>query len=73
MKRLYRTQINPNGHEIIEGVRLDEVVDKTNSFLKLFNYYSGEKQEYMIEKYNKNSLTYEKVYKRGYRGEGGES
>ena len=62
MKRLYRTQINPNGHEIIEGVRLDEVVDQTKSFLKLFNYYSGEKQEYMIEynieKYNKNSLTH---------------
>jgi hypothetical protein len=64
MKRLYRTQINPNGHEIIEGVRLDEVVDQTKSFLKLFNYYSGEKQEYMIEdnieKYNKNSLTHMK-------------
>ena len=49
MKRLYRTQINPSGHEIIEGVRLDEVIDQTKSFLKLFNYYSGEKQEYMIE------------------------
>ena len=40
------------------------MVDQTNSFLKLFNYYSGEKQEYMIEdnieKYNKNSLTHMK-------------
>ena len=66
MKRLYRTQINPSGHEIIEGVRLDEVIDQTKSFLKLFNYYSGEKQEYMIEdnieKYNKNSLTHMKKF-----------
>ena len=65
MKRLYRKQINPNGHEIIEGVRLDEVVDQTRSFLKLFNIYSDKESEGYsiednIEKYNKNSLTHMK-------------
>jgi hypothetical protein len=64
MKRLYHKQINPGGHEIIEGVSLEEVIEQTKGFLDLFNLYDKENKKYCIEEnieqYNKNTLTHMK-------------
>ena len=65
MKRFYRKQINPNGHEIIENVSASDVIEQAINFLKLFNYFSDkEKPEYYIDedidKYNINTLTHMK-------------
>ena len=49
MKRLYHKQINPGGHEIIEGVSLEEVIEQTKGFLDLFNLYDKENKKYCIE------------------------
>jgi len=60
IKRTYKDAINPGGHEIIENIRLEDVVKETSNFLKLFNVYN-EDDEYLIEEniedYNKITLT----------------
>jgi hypothetical protein len=66
MKRLYCKQINPGGHEIIEGVSLEEVIGKTKGFLNIFNFYNKDDKTFFIEtdenldKYNENTLTHMK-------------
>ena len=60
MKRLYTTSINPNGHEIIEGVSVSDIIDKTKEYLDMFNIYNTDSEyliEENIEEYNKHSLT----------------
>ena len=62
MKRLYHKQINPGGHQIIEGVSLEDVIEQTKGFLDLFNLYNKDNTyciEENIEQY-KNSLTHMK-------------
>jgi hypothetical protein len=66
LKRVYKEQINPNGHEIIEGIKLEEVIEQTNKHLEMFNIYNEEKmykKEENIEKYNENSMTHTKKVK----------
>ena len=66
MKRLYCKQINPGGHEIVEGVFLEEVIGKTKGFLNIFNFYNKDDKTFFIEtdenldKYNENTLTHMK-------------
>ena len=48
MKRMFSKQINPNGHEIIEGVSISEVIDQTEKYLNMFNLHNEEKA-YLIE------------------------
>ena len=67
MKRFYRKQINPNGHEIIENVSVSDVIKQTLNFLNLFNFYSDkENPDYTLEedidKYNENTLTHMKKH-----------
>ena len=60
LKRVYKAQINPGGHEIIENVDLKDVINKTKKYLKLFNLHNEEKEyliEENIENYNKVTLT----------------
>jgi hypothetical protein len=59
IKRLYKKQINPNGHEIIEGIQVEEVIQNTKNYLKLFNTFSDNDEftiENNIDLYNKNTL-----------------
>jgi hypothetical protein len=61
LKRVYEKQINPGGHEIIEGVKLEEVINEVKKFLRMFNVYNKEemyKIEEDIDKYNENTLTH---------------
>ena len=66
LKRMYKDAINPGGHEIIENVKLEDVINETNNYLNLFNVYNEEK-EYLIEEniedYNKISETALKLKK----------
>jgi phage anti-repressor protein len=59
MKRTYRARINPNGHEIIEGISVNNIIEKTNEYLEMFNIFNLD-QEYLIEDnvemYNKKTL-----------------
>jgi phage anti-repressor protein len=59
MKRAYRARINPNGHEIIEGISVNNIIEKTNEYLEMFNIFNLD-QEYLIEDnvemYNKKTL-----------------
>ena len=55
MKRVYRKRINPNGHEIIEGIPVHDIIEKTQEYLDMFNVFNRN-QEYLLEenaeKYN---------------------
>jgi len=59
LKRVYRNQINPSGHEIVEGVTVSEIVDRTKRYLEMFNVFNDE-PDYTVEKnvnkYNQRTL-----------------
>lgn len=74
LKRVYRKRINPNGHEIIEGIPVSDIIDKTYEYLDMFNVFS-QNNEYLIEEniedYNnktktimKNAVEYTNEYNR---------
>lgn len=60
MKRVYKSRINPNGHEIIEGISVFDIIEKTKEYLTMFNVFNSE-LEYLIEEniqdYNNKTLT----------------
>jgi hypothetical protein len=63
IKRVYKKQINPGGHEIIENVEVEELIIEVKKYLDMFNMYNkdAEDLEYIIEEnleeYNKISMT----------------
>jgi hypothetical protein len=56
MKRIYKRQINPGGHEIIESIPVIDIINEVKKYLDMFNVFNKE-SEYLIEEnidiYNK--------------------
>lgn len=64
IKRMYNKNINPNGHEIIENIKAEEVIDQVMNYLKLFNLHSDEELyiiEDNIDQYNSDTMTHMKT------------
>ncbi len=58
IKRVYRTQINPTGHEIIENIPAEEIIESVMVFLQFIDKYETEPTYQIdnnIEIYNKTS------------------
>lgn len=59
IKRVYRNKINPKGHELIEGVKVQDLIETTNNYLNMFDTLEKEPSfliEENLELYNKQAL-----------------
>jgi phage anti-repressor protein len=59
IKRVYKNKINPNGHEIIEDVQSQELIETVSNYLNLFDTLEQEPSfliEENLEMYNQQAL-----------------